>query len=416
VASAEPGVKRQAMKIGHLNIPKPEMDRLAFVHDIQIKLYLQYSRLIENDGPGVEILKEFEKDPRVQALDGCMISDGNGASRLETKILAMWFLWAVNEYGKEIAERNLNRFLDSETVPVINTLWVLGIEVDKAIELENGIRIVSAKEMPDSRDKEQYLRHEFEAPKMAKPKAAITYTCDITKVSRDLLESQKKDKQFWDSSRTMNDVALLLNAIEGVSCIPYFSTSYTLPEMPLGIFGGSGGGFSLHDIFGYRSSKLATSSVSEINALLHAFDVLSSDNKTRMRRVLSRLSQAKRREQIEDKILDLGIALEMMLLEDNKKNDQLSLSFRLRGSWLVGADHQDRVFVYRELRDIYDYRSQVAHTGALCGNDAKKIKLVREKFHNYAILAEKIIRELIYRNGPDWQKLILGVAERTKRG
>ena len=51
------------MDIGHLNITKPEMDRVAFVHDIQTKLYLQYSRLIENDGPGAKILKEFEEDP-----------------------------------------------------------------------------------------------------------------------------------------------------------------------------------------------------------------------------------------------------------------------------------------------------------------------------------------------------------------
>lgn len=400
------------MDIGHLNIPKPEMEKVAFVHDIQTRLYLQYSRLIENEGPGAKVLKALEEDPRVQALNGHMISRGSSASRFEIKTLAMWFLWAINEYGHEVAEYNLNRFLNPETVPVINTLWVLGIEVDKPIELENGVRIISIEEMPDSRDKEQYLKDEFGVlvHRMPKPKAAITYTCDITKASRDdgFSEAQEKDKQFWDSSRLLNDVALLLNAIDGISCIPYFSTSYTLPEMPIGMFGGSGGGSPLHDIFGYRSSKLAASNASEINRLLSAFSALSSSNKTRMSRVLSRLSQAKRRDQIEDKILDLSIALEMALLEDNKNNDQLSLSFRLRGSWLIGADHEERQLIYRQLRDIYNYRSQVAHSGALCGNDTEKINTVRENFQEYALLAERIIRQLIYMNNPDWTKLILG--------
>lgn len=400
------------MDIGRLNIPKPETERVAFVHDIQTRLYLQYSRLIEDGGPGASVLEALENDQRVKALNGSMISRGSSASSFETETLAMWFLWAINEYGFEAAERNLNRFLNSETVPVLNTLWVLGIELDSSIELDNGVRIVSIQEMPNSRDKEQYLKHDFGAliHRIPKPKAAITYTNDVTKSSRDneFPGIQEKDKQFWESSNLLNEISLLLNAIDGISCIPYFSTSYTLPEMPIGMFGGSGGGCPLHDIFGYRSSKLPISSASEINSLLSSFSALSFPNKTRMSRVLSRLSQAKRRDQIEDKILDLGIALEMALLDDNKNNSQLSLSFRLRGSWLIAADHKERQAIYRQLRDIYDFRSQVAHSGALCGNDAEKINDVREKFQEYSLLAEKIIRELIYKNSPDWSNLILG--------
>ena len=40
------------MKTGHLNIPEPEIDRVSFVHDIQTRLYLQHSKLIENESIG----------------------------------------------------------------------------------------------------------------------------------------------------------------------------------------------------------------------------------------------------------------------------------------------------------------------------------------------------------------------------
>ncbi len=98
----------------------------------------------------------------------------------------------------------------------------------------------------------------------------------------------------------------------------------------------------------------------------------------------------------------------MALLEDNKNNSQLSLSFRLRGSWLIGSDHEERQVIYKQLRDIYNYRSQVAHSGSLCGNDAEKINSVREMFQEYSQLAERIIQQLICTNNPDWSKLILG--------
>lgn len=403
------------MEIGHLNIPKPELDKVLFVYDIQTRLHIQYSKLIENNDIGTQVLEMLGSDPRVQALDGKMIYSGSSAVRFELKTLAMWFLWAVNEFGKDTAEEKLNTFLEVEKVPVVNTLWVLGIELNRTLELDNDYRIVPIEEMPDSREKEQYLRHDISTlmHTLPKPKAAITCMCHVNKsrCSDDPMQEIEEDKDFWDSSRYLCDIALLLNALNGVSCVPYFSTSYTLPNMPIGMFGGSGGGGSVYDVFGYGSSCLSEDEKGNINSLLIAYGKLPTNDKVRMGRVLSRLSQAKRRNQIEDKILDLGIAMEMVLLEDNKNNDQLSLSFRLRGSKLIGREKEERKNIYRQLKDIYNYRSQVAHSGILCGNDPEKKKVVREQFQEYSLLAERIIRQLIFNGSPDWTGLILDVIE-----
>ncbi|HEY9145063.1 MAG TPA: hypothetical protein VIN36_00105 [Thiobacillus sp.] len=398
------------MDIGHIHIPKPKLEKVAVVHDIETHLYFYYLRFIEKGGVYENVLTRLEQDPRVQALNGRLISKGCSAAIFQTQTLAIWFLWAINEYGQESTEINLNRFLDSETAPVINALWVLGINVEKPIELENGIRILPIEEMPFSREKEQYSKHDFPlfGHPTPKPKAAITCTFEINKISADE-DFLADNKQFFESSALLHEVALLLNALDGISCIPYFSTSYTLPEMPFGIFGGSGGGAPLYDIFGYGFSTLPATCANEVNDLIHAYDKLTTNRQSRMVRVLSRLSQGKRREQIEDKILDLGIALEMALLADNKKNDQLSLTFRLRGSWLIGTTPEERQVIYGQLRDLYDYRSQVAHSGELCGNKAIEIEAVRKKFPEYECLASRIIRHLICADNLDWTKLVLGV-------
>lgn len=204
------------------------------------------------------------------------------------------------------------------------------------------------------------------------------------------------------------DVALLLNIVNGISCIPFYSTSYSSREMPMGMFCGRSGSASRHEIWGSKSSKLSASNALDLNEILDAFNALSPENKIRMNRVLSRLSQAKRREQIEDQILDLGIALEMGILDDNKKYDQLSLSFRLRGSWFIGSSNEERQDIYQRLKELYVYRCQVAHSGVLCRNDRNKIKDVMKNFPIYVQLAEQIICKLIYTGDPDWTKIILG--------
>jgi hypothetical protein len=124
--------------------------------------------------------------------------------------------------------------------------------------------------------------------------------------------------------------------------------------------------------------------------VITAFERLSDAEKARLRLILNRFGQAKRRNQIEDKILDLGIALEMLLLKDNANHEQLALSFRLRGAWLVASSAEERVVAYGKLRDIYKYRSQVAHSGVLCRGNSEQVNKVREVIPEYQSLAGRI--------------------------
>jgi hypothetical protein len=347
----------------------------------------------------------LEKDPRVQALTGQMIIAGTGACEFNATPLAAWYLWAIHEYGEGAASTNLNRFLNSETIPILRTLWVLGIEVRQSMELENGISIIPIQNMHVSREKERFLKEEGGIFRLSKPKAAIIQRCDMKKIASPSVAAHlRRERQSY---QCLIDTALLLNALDDVSCLPFFSTTYTLPEMPLGIFGASVGRGYFHDVFGEQSSCLPTSKINIINELIKQFSVLSQKNKTRMIRVLSRLSQAKRRSQIEDKILDLGIALEMILLDDNTNNEQLSLTFRLRGSWLIGEDYESRQTAHGQLKEIYKYRSQVAHTGELRGNARQKEQVVTN-FSTYVHLAEKIICLIIHQPDINWTETVLG--------
>lgn len=401
------------MQPGKLQIPRLAIDPFAFVHDLQTRLFLQYIEIVDKTKDGKRLAETIGNDPRVQDLEGKMISHGYGAELFDKRKLTMWFAWCVNEYGLERSEEFLDRFLNESKISVLNVLWVLGVEVTEPIQLVDGYEILPIDRLPDTREKELFLRDRFGHNILharPSPTTAIIYPCKVQKVVEgNSLSSHEGDEDLFASGRQIYDIALLLNAVDGISCLPYFSTSYVDPSTPFGLFGGSGGSAPIYDVLGHNTTKLTEDAQTVINRLIRRYGKLSEHQKRRFQTILNRLSQAKRRSQIEDKILDLGMTLEMLLLEDNKNNDQLSLSFRLRGSWLLGKTEKDRVEIYRQLKDIYMYRSQVAHSGILCNGNNDRIQKVREAFPAYLSLAEQVCRWMLENDKPNWDEIVLNV-------
>jgi hypothetical protein len=398
------------MNIRELKIPQIELEKIVFVNDYQTKLSIQFNDIIEKTDTGKELVELLSKDNRVQKLSGMMISRGSGGEPFGVKRLGMWFLWYANRAGISEAEKALNNFLDSQKIQVINTLWVLGLGVDNTLNLFADTSLVPVEKMPDSSDKERFLqlRFDMQIHPNPVPKVALVCPSSVEKIMPDPPVFHSIEKHFLEARQKLHDITLLLNLLPNISCWPYYSTSYPYDSVPFGPFSGSGGGIGLNDVLGYGSTSFSENLTENLSDLYNAYTNLSKKEKNRWQRILSRFSQAKRRRQVEDKILDLGISLEMMLLEDNKNNDQLSLTFRLRGSWLISDNESERTENYKTFRNIYEYRSQIAHTGILEKGDPEKISRIRENFGKYQGAAEKVGMRLLLYGKPDWQKLILG--------
>jgi hypothetical protein len=207
-----------------------------------------------------------------------------------------------------------------------------------------------------------------------------------------------------DSSE-LYDIALVINACRGVFCLPHYSTSYLSDSVPFGPFGGSGGGYGLYDVVTHSVVSAGPELGEQVAKLYAAFRKAPPDQKSRFRIILDRLSQAKRRHKLEDKILDLGITLEMLLLRDNSNKDQLSQSFRLRGSWLLGKTPEDRRSLYHLLKELYGYRSEVAHGGVLLKQSRAG---AAEKYQEFEKIAEDACARIICDGEPKWEALLLG--------
>lgn len=391
---------------GALTIPDPRSGLGQAEHDLTTQLILRYQPILESE-TGKHVVAVLSGDSRVEALRHQVVTLGTTAASFDLPKLAMWFLWATNEYGPAQATRYLEEYLDASQIPVVNTLWIGGVEVASAIELSGGYRVVPIADMPNSPDKDLYLRKDIHLHPYAPawPKAAVCRTCDLSKALPAGYEVPWDDS-WHECTRQLERIALLLNAIGDVACVPYLRASYLQPTTPLGPFAPLSWGFPPYDIEGSEPSKLSDDMTTGLDELVAAFAATSPSERERLKRILTRLSLARRRRQIDDKILDLGISLEMALLDDNKQADQLALSFRVRGAWLVGGNGQERQRIFDDLRDLYDFRSQVAHTGALRTRSRAKAE---SKFSDYSRLAAEILRRLIIDGRPSWNSLILDV-------
>tara|TARA_R110001606_G_C15344445_1_gene646937 strand:+ start:980 stop:1489 length:510 start_codon:yes stop_codon:yes gene_type:complete len=164
------------------------------------------------------------------------------------------------------------------------------------------------------------------------------------------------------------------------------------------------------DVVQGKYSSLAKADLTSFFNLYTAFQKLKPGLKQTISLALARLGQAKGRTQRPEAALDLGIALEMILLNSDHKGDelpgQLHNQFRLRGAWLIGDTFEERSKIFKLLRDVYTMRSQMAHAGIL-----KSADKIRDPVHFSALLdvAEKIFRKLILDGPPsDWSQLTLG--------
>lgn len=235
------------------SLPRVEGSAPGLARRAHIDLYLQYAALLKTD-VGRRVMAGLRSDPRVQALAGKMLSRGSVAHRFQDEVLGMWFLWRANETDSETATHDLQCFLDADEINVLNTLWVLGVEVEEPTTLADGFALLPIESMPDSWDKEAFLQMQPDPcrPPVPVPSCAIVKQCRVHRDEPEMQGNPERDtSDFWAVSGRLQDVACVLNAAEGLSCLPFFSTSYVLPDTPVGPFGGGGGGTTVYDVLGY---------------------------------------------------------------------------------------------------------------------------------------------------------------------
>ena len=152
------------------------------------------------------------------------------------------------------------------------------------------------------------------------------------------------------------------------------------------------------------NTALVTVTEEDIHSSLHTHGLLNGFGALNL--PIARWRRSKQSVDEYEQLIDLRIALESVLLSDNRGRGGKRNSVAIRGAWLLGESVDDRKRNFDTLRCVYDYASSVIHGGT------PKVKKGRDLGQDIAE-AQDICRNAIIKIAeagemPDWSKLVLG--------
>ena len=114
----------------------------------------------------------------------------------------------------------------------------------------------------------------------------------------------------------------------------------------------------------------------------------------------------------EDRFIDLGIALEVILMhtKDGKSDENSEISYKLgmRAGWLIGKDPNEKLKIFKRIRIIYALRSSAAHSGRIKTKSEAGRAAHQSIEESIALVGDIVIAVLNRGHWPDWDELVLG--------
>ena len=149
------------------------------------------------------------------------------------------------------------------------------------------------------------------------------------------------------------------------------------------------------DDFYWTSKNFPKVSGNDLSLIARLFADVINSRENKLEIALKRFYKSMMRQEEEDIIIDIIIALEI-LLSDNEKSE-LTHKLALRITTLIAAESEesaDPLITFANIKKIYDYRSAVVH-GSHKANQKREIKLPDNKVIPVISLANDYLRQIL---------------------
>lgn len=161
--------------------------------------------------------------------------------------------------------------------------------------------------------------------------------------------------------------------------------------------------------FQNRNDPLEQSEIEETLRLYESLKQFGSE-KNKLLIAIERWISSKTNEGVENKVIDLGIALETLYLPDSSSGE-LTFKLSLRASRFLGTNIKTRKSLMDKFRAIYTCRSKVVHTGEM-PRVIKKPLIHHKDMENFILEIQDLCRCTILKildeeKFPDWDNLLL---------
>lgn len=373
---------------------------------------------------GASLLKHADKDhivaltaalselPPIAFLRGGWLQEVDGGGHSFGDFLNLWLI--ERTYAGVPAEEVIDQALQiasSRTCEAELYSAVAGVEVREPISLRDDLLLLPWELVPESAQKTSFGKRAealFQPFLLSQilPTAAIRITTGPRQVlfssSEDVPAADRSsDASYWT---TPGDVIHCM-AVAAVASPRILGTwnSYRHPFVQS--ISGVSYSYSPATIFDHAvRSHSPVVDAAKLSCLFRSFENFKEREKPVLRVGINRFSAALRRDGLTNRAIDLGIALEVLLLHNLPPNDRGELTYRLslRGSGILGGTDTERAENFRTLKDAYRLRSLAVHSGALDRKDER----TRGTLDKAAQLCSRITCMLIKRGSfpDDWER------------
>jgi len=356
----------------------------------------------------LEIARGLASDSRLGLSSPALLNLGPaGRLVVDCVSLARRLLFVTISFGAAAAVSQLLQFIDLNYMPVVVVHAISGVALPREVALTEELSLAPIANVPRSPELSMMLETRTLLHR-AQPTAAFVRKrrerpklLSLPPAERPAnIDNGGADREIEDACRWLNLVADARPAL-----VAYW---IQLPEwLPFAADRVSSIGSRIEDPLSSRLAVLSESDVEDVLKIHKEFESQSDSTKAKLRVPLERFNQALRRARPIDQFIDLGTALEALLLE--RADTELSHRFALHGAWLV-AEPEERLRVFETLRRIYTLRSQAVHTGKI----KRPGKVIGEELNERQLLdrgfsiCRKAIRVILKTGFPDWKSLVLG--------
>lgn len=366
-----------------------------------------------------ELVKTLKQEPELHVIENAELRKGNNSTRLTIKRLALWLLAQTFLHGNANKPlKILSECVKRNSAKAYYVAALVGIKVKEKVKLAKNIYLLPFESLYPSAEKDRLIEnvqygmdnHVHFDPM---PTAALMHFYIERPLFRKNMPKQETRGTLDYFSAIYNRTTKLENLLTIVGpCSPAMTRSWNgfIKPVPLS-YQWLGTCFRGSDIYPkpMQLSKMENAFCSEkAIKLCQAFEKMPVSERSKLDVPLTRLNSSSRRTRDLDRIIDLGIAMESLLLDKKDPDVSIGYLFRQRGCYLHCSKVAERDITQKLLRDLYMLRSIAVHTGKLKEKekkmDRKSDEIINDGIRLCAELIEKIV---IAGKKPDWDKLVL---------
>ena len=345
------------------------------------------------------LLAVIQSIPELAIFGGTRQCGPCGAWTVDMYFLIRWLLSRAQLVGPDTATSDLERYLSTESLDLVETLAFDGLDVP-AVASVRDFEIVPWQALPTTDTKWRIGRDSLFG--RLPPTAAIRRRWQVPRLG--LQSSYEGGEPAAYSFDPMQDVLRCVTATIGAA-IRLTHWWFEPPEWaPWAV---TQSRFVGDDMNLAPAATLTNEVLPQLCACADGFAALDEPKRQHLRVTLDRLNRSLLSwPRSVDAAIDLGIALES-LYAPRKMSEATAYAVRTRAAKFLGGTADERHATLEQIRDVYDLRSCAVHAGRFDGDGAKKkwrdAMVVEAAIRRGQELAGRSLVKAIVEGEPDWE-------------